>query len=82
MKKRRTSKLDEDLKQQIRTTLRKEKSPRHVPDEIHQISAVPRTISGKKVELAVKKTLKGEPLTNNEALVNPETLEEFKKLGT
>ena len=74
--------LDEDLKQQIRTTLRKEKSPRHVPDEIHQISAVPRTISGKKVELAVKKTLKGEPITNKEALVNPETLEEFKKLGT
>ncbi len=69
--------LDKSLKAKIKSTLRTEKSPRHVPDEIHQITSVPRTISGKKVELAVKNILQGKPITNKEALVNPEVLGEF-----
>ncbi|WP_258103165.1 acetoacetate--CoA ligase [Marinoscillum sp. MHG1-6] len=70
-------KLSPDLEQKIKSTLREKRTPRHVPAEIHQVSEIPRTISGKKVELAVTRLIHGEAITNKEALANPETLEEF-----
>lgn len=71
--------LDEALEKAIRTKIRGETSPRHVPAEIHQITEVPRTISGKSVELAVAKVLRGEEVKNRDALANPEALEQFKR---
>tara|TARA_Y100001980_G_C14556928_1_gene354779 strand:- start:227926 stop:229854 length:1929 start_codon:yes stop_codon:yes gene_type:complete len=70
--------LDEALCSKIKSTLRTKKSPRHVPSEIHQVPDIPRTVSGKKVELAVTKTIHGDPIPNKEALANPESLEWFK----
>ena len=54
--------LDQDLVQQIRTRLRQERSPRHVPDEIHQAPAIPSTLTGKKMEIPVRKLLLGHAL--------------------
>ncbi|MGE4159497.1 MAG: acetoacetate--CoA ligase [Planctomycetota bacterium] len=61
----------------LRKTIRAGATPRHVPARIHSVKAIPRTISGKKVERAVLKVLSGEPLTNLEALANPEVLGEY-----
>ncbi|GAB3992854.1 hypothetical protein GCM10029992_03020 [Glycomyces albus] len=72
--------LDENLRQRIVRTLREQLSPRHVPDEIRSIAAVPRTLSGKKVEIPVKKILKGakpEEAISTDALANPEALRAF-----
>lgn len=69
--------LDARLKQVINDTLRSELSPRHVPDEIVHILAVPRTINGKKMEVPVKRILQGEdPATvaTPDAMANPESL--------
>ncbi len=60
--------LDDGLRRTIADALRRELSPRHVPDTIHEVAAVPRTISGKKMEVPVKRLLEGEPL---EAVANP-----------
>ena len=49
--------LDDDLVQRIRSGLRTNHSPRHVPDEIHQVDALPRTLSGKKLEIPIKRLL-------------------------
>jgi acetoacetyl-CoA synthetase len=54
--------LDEDLKQRIVTTLRTRLTPRHVPDEIIEAPAVPHTLSGKRLEVPIKKLLSGRPL--------------------
>ncbi|MHA6797065.1 AMP-binding enzyme [Pseudonocardia bannensis] len=54
--------LDEDLKQRIVTTLRTRLTPRHVPDEIVEAPAVPHTLSGKRLEVPIKKLLTGRPL--------------------
>src|SRR5437667_6887015 len=51
--------LDDDLKNRIRAVLRAQLSPRHVPDEIHQVPGIPRTLSGKKLEVPVRKILHG-----------------------
>jgi len=53
-------------------------SPRHVPKRIVAVSAVPYTISGKKVEKAVRLVVAGEPVTNRDALANPEALEQYE----
>ncbi|MFY0628054.1 MAG: acetoacetate--CoA ligase [Reichenbachiella sp.] len=68
-----------ELKQKINKTLRKSRSPRHVPSQIFQVKDIPRTISGKKVELAVRKTLQGELIDNKDALANPESLDQFSE---
>lgn len=65
--------LDEVLKTQIVRALREKISPRHVPDEIRQITQVPRTLSGKKLEVPIKRILAGVPL---EKAVNPGTLQD------
>ncbi len=51
--------LDDDLRGRIRSSVRSELSPRHVPDELHRVAAIPTTLSGKKLELPVKKILLG-----------------------
>jgi acetoacetyl-CoA synthetase len=70
--------LDAALEARIREAIRTGASPRHVPAEIHAIPEVPRTISGKAVELAVAAILRGEEVKNRDALANPQALEAFR----
>jgi len=72
--------LDENLERRIRTTLREKCSPRYVPARIIQVAAVPRTKSGKIVELAVRDAVLGRPVQNVGALANPEVLEYFRNI--
>ena len=69
--------LDDHLIDKIKATLRTNRSPRHVPKEIIRVKDIPRTLNGKKVELAVTNILHNRPVTNSEALANPECLEEY-----
>jgi acetoacetyl-CoA synthetase len=72
--------LDDALRSAIVTAVRRELSPRHAPDEIEAIPAVPRTISGKKMEIPVKRLLSGaavEAVVNRGAMANPESLDAF-----
>ena len=71
-------KLDAELVAKIKTTIRQNTSPRHVPAEILVVPDIPRTISGKIVELAVRNVIHGLPVNNIEALANPEALEAFR----
>jgi acetoacetyl-CoA synthetase len=72
--------LDDDLAQSVRTTIRQNATPRHVPAKIIQVSEIPRTLSGKIVELAVREVVHGRPVNNVDALANPEALEHFADL--
>lgn len=72
--------LDEDLEKAIRTRIRAGASPRHVPAKIVAVADIPRTKSGKIVELAVREVVHGRPVKNREALANPEALELFRDL--
>jgi acetoacetyl-CoA synthetase len=69
--------LDEDLKNRIRTAIRTNASPRHVPAKIIAVPDVPYTHNMKKVELAVKKIIHHQPVANRDALRNPEALDFF-----
>jgi acetoacetyl-CoA synthetase len=76
--------LDDALRDRIRHALRTSFTPRHVPDEIIQVAAVPRTLNGKKVEVPVKSILSGaraEHVVNAGALANPEALGFFEELA-
>ncbi|MFQ5409024.1 MAG: acetoacetate--CoA ligase, partial [Anaerolineales bacterium] len=69
--------LDEDLKARIKQKLRTEVSPRHAPDDIFEISEVPYTLSGKKMEVPIRKILLGEDVhkaANPGAMRNPDSL--------
>jgi acetoacetyl-CoA synthetase len=68
--------LTDIIKKDIKSSL----SPRHVPSIILQIKDIPYTISGKKVELAVKKIIEGKNVVNQDALGNPESLELYKSI--
>ncbi|MDX9790429.1 MAG: acetoacetate--CoA ligase [Candidatus Kapabacteria bacterium] len=68
----------EELFSRIKTKIRKSLTPRHVPENIYAINDVPHTLNGKKVEIAVLKTLLGEPVKNKTALVNPNSLKQFE----
>ncbi|MCP5334136.1 MAG: acetoacetate--CoA ligase [Oceanospirillaceae bacterium] len=72
--------LSEELIKQIKTTIRQNTTPRHVPAKILQVADIPRTISGKIVELAVRNVVHGEPVKNTDALKNPQALDLFKDL--
>ena len=72
--------LTPEFEKQIKTTIRKNTTPRHVPAKIIPVTDIPYTISGKKVELAVKRMVHNLPITNRDALANPEALENFKDL--
>ena len=60
--------------------LKKNCSPKHLPKKIVQIEDIPYTLSGKKVELAVKKIINGNKVDNKDALINPESLQFFENL--
>jgi len=78
------TRLDDALRRRIAAELRTSLSPRHVPDEIHQVQAVPRTLSGKKLEVPVKRILTGTPVETaaaKGALANPESLASFSALA-
>ena len=72
--------LTEDLLKKIKTQIRKNASPRHVPSKVVVVKDIPRTKSGKIVELAVKNTIEGNSIKNKEALANSEVLKQFKNL--
>ena len=72
--------LTDDLKNLIRSTIRANATPRHVPAKIIRVRAIPRTLSGKIVELAVREVVHGRPVNNSDALANPEALANFKDL--
>jgi acetoacetyl-CoA synthetase len=69
--------LDTTLVDKINQSIRNNCSPRHVPEIILPIKDIPYTISGKKVEIAVKKIIDGENVVNRDALANPESLDLF-----
>jgi acetoacetyl-CoA synthetase len=76
--------LDNDLTKRIAARIREHCSPRHVPNEVHAIAEVPRTLSGKILEVPVKKILMGTPpeqAASRESLANPEALDAFVKMA-
>jgi acetoacetyl-CoA synthetase len=70
-------KLDECLITTIKQTIRSNTTPRHVPRLILQVQDIPKTVSGKTVELAVKNIVEGRSINNLEAIANPKALDEF-----
>ncbi len=72
--------LDDALKQKIRQTLKEKASPRHVPAVIMEMPDAPYTLNMKKVESAVTNILHGRPVTNRDALMNPEVLDYFERI--
>jgi acetoacetyl-CoA synthetase len=72
--------LDETLRDRIRRQIREGASPHHVPKVIVQVADIPRTISGKITELAVRDVIHGRPVKNTDALANPQALDHFRNL--
>ena len=70
--------LSEDLISRVKKRIRENTTPRHVPAKVLQVADIPRTKSGKIVELAVREVVHGRPVKNLEALANPEALAHFK----
>jgi acetoacetyl-CoA synthetase len=76
--------LDDELAAQIKRSIREDCSPRHVPNEVRQIAEVPRTLSGKVLEVPVKRILMGTPANEAasvESLANPAALDYFVELA-
>ena len=73
--------LDDDLQGRIRKVIRDNTTPRHVPAKIVAVTDIPRTKSGKIVELAVRSVVHGEAVKNTEALANPEALDNFRGIA-
>ena len=76
--------LDERLTGEIKRRIREQCSPRHVPDEVFQVAEVPRTLSGKVLEVPVKRILTGTPpeqAASRDSLANPESLDYFVSLA-
>ncbi|UFS70909.1 acetoacetate--CoA ligase [Geomonas sp. RF6] len=69
-----------ELEEKLRREIREKLSPRHVPAKIIPVSDIPYTVNMKKVELAVRNIIHGEPVTNREALINPQALELYRDL--
>ena len=74
------SKLNAELKQRLCATIRNVSSPRHAPAVIVAVAEIPRTVSGKPVELAVRAVIHNEPVANIHAIANPAALEYFRDL--
>ncbi|MFL2940242.1 MAG: acetoacetate--CoA ligase [Candidatus Poseidoniales archaeon] len=72
--------ITKDLERKIKAQIRKSTTPRHVPSYVFQVSDIPYTISGKKVEKAVLHTILGKSVKNKDALINPDSLKEFSNL--
>jgi len=81
LKLKKTKKLTDNLSKIIKQTIRTSLSYKHVPSLIFQIKDIPYTISGKKVELAVKKILDGDEVINQDALSNPESLDHYRSIA-
>ncbi|HYK28306.1 MAG TPA: acetoacetate--CoA ligase, partial [Streptosporangiaceae bacterium] len=78
-------KVDAELVTKIKSMLRTELSPRHVPDEINEVPGIPRTLSGKKLEVPVRRILLGTPVADAadpDAMANPEVLSYFAPGGS
>lgn len=73
--------LEAALEKKIKQNLKIQNSPRHVPDKIFEVSAIPYTLSGKKVEKAVQSVLMGKKVDQIESLMNPECLSEYEKIS-
>ncbi len=73
--------LTPELSKKINENIRRKATPRHVPSKIFQVDEIPRTISGKKVEIAVTKIINGEIIEHKDVLANPASLEQFKKIA-
>ena len=76
--------LDEDLQKRIKKRVREDCSPRHVPNTVHQVAEIPRTLSGKVLEVPVKRILMGTPpdqAASRESLANPAALDPFVALA-
>jgi acetoacetyl-CoA synthetase len=73
--------LNEALGARIRDVIRRNTSPHHVPRRIHAVRDIPRTLSGKIAEMAVREALHGRPVKNTDALANPLSLEEYRALA-
>ena len=71
--------LDDDLRARIAKEIRANTTARHVPARIVAVADIPRTKSGKIVELAVRNVIHGREVKNREALANPEALEQFRE---
>ena len=72
--------LDDGLRDRIRRQIREGTSPHHVPKVIVQVADIPRTVSGKITELAVRDVIHGRPVKNTDALANPAALDLFRNL--
>jgi acetoacetyl-CoA synthetase len=72
--------LDEELKDRISVAVREQASPHHVPRRIVAVDDVPRTISGKVSEIAVRRTIHGEEVDNRDSLANPGSLDQYRDL--
>jgi len=72
--------LNDELQQKIRHTIRQNTTPRHVPSKIIAVSEIPKTISGKIVEVAVRDVIHGKTVANTDALANPEALKLYANL--
>ncbi len=72
--------LDETLEKRIRSAIASECTRRHVPRHIRQVKEIPYTISGKKVEMAVRRMIHGQDVPNQDALKNPDALAEYKSI--
>ena len=72
--------ITKDLEEKIKEQIRKSTTPRHVPNYVFQVSDIPYTISGKKVEKAVLHAILGKSVKNKDALINPDSLKEFSNL--
>jgi acetoacetyl-CoA synthetase len=73
--------LDEALIKKIRTNIRDNTTPRHVPAKVLPVGDIPVTLNGKKVEIAVRNVIEGKPVTNKDALANPQSLNLFDNLS-
>jgi acetoacetyl-CoA synthetase len=74
--------LDAELVERIRSTIRREVSPRHVPDKIYGVPELPRTLTGKTLEIPVKRLLQGaeiDRVASRDSLANPGALEWFEQ---
>ncbi len=77
--------LDDELRTSIARSLRSQLSPRHVPDRIEAVPAIPRTLTGKKLEAPVKRLLLGDPpekVASRDSLLDPTALDRFAEIAT
>jgi acetoacetyl-CoA synthetase len=72
--------LNDELIKKIKTLIRESTTPRHVPAKILPANDIPVTLNGKKVEMAVRNVIEGKPVTNKDALANPEALNQFENI--